>query len=97
MVKDFGVAVRPDSVRVEFDDERLVANAGVMLTSTLVNRLGLERLVDRTVDLGRRPGAARPGGAGSARSCTRWRLAPIQSTIATCCGPVAPRRCLGIA
>src|SRR5262245_7432033 len=61
MVKDFGVAVRPDSVRVEFDDERLVANAGVMLASTLVNRLGLERLVDRTVDLGRRPGAARPG------------------------------------
>src|SRR5262245_53467679 len=56
MVKDSGVAVRPDSVRVEFDDERLVANAGVMLTSTLVDRLGLERLVDQTVDLGRRPG-----------------------------------------
>ena len=61
MVKDFGVAVRPDSVAVEFDDERLVANAGVVLTSTLINRLGLERLVDQTVDLGQRPGAARPG------------------------------------
>ena len=61
MVKQFRMAVRPDSVAVEFDDERLVANAGVLLTSTLVDRLGLERLVDETVDLGRRPGAARPG------------------------------------
>src|SRR5439155_1273141 len=61
MVKGSGVAVRPDSVAVEFDDERLVANAGVILTSTLINRLGLERLVDQMVDLGQRPGAARPG------------------------------------
>ena len=61
MVKDSGVAVRPESVAVEFDEERLVANAGVMLTSTLINRLGLERLVDQTVDLGQRTGAAKPG------------------------------------
>lgn len=61
MVKDSGVAVRPDSVAVEFDDERLVANAGVVLTSTLINRLDLERLVEQTVELGRRPGAAKPG------------------------------------
>ena len=61
MVKDSGVAVRADSVAVEFDDERLVANAGMMLTSTLIDRLGLERLVDQTVDLGRRTGAAMPG------------------------------------
>ena len=53
--------MRPDSVVVEFDEGRLVANAGVLLTSTLINRLGLERLVDETVDLGQRPGAARPG------------------------------------
>ena len=51
MVKDCGVAVRPDSVAVEFDDERLVANAGVMLTSTLIDRLDLEGLVEQTVDL----------------------------------------------
>src|SRR5262249_11316109 len=61
MVKGSGVVLKPDSLRVEFDDERLVADAGVVLTSTLVDRLGLERLVDETVDLGRRPGAARPG------------------------------------
>ncbi len=61
MVNDSGLAVRPDSVAVEFDDERLVANAGVMLTSTLIKRLGLERLVEETLDLGQRPGAAKPG------------------------------------
>ena len=43
MVNGSGVAVRPDAVAVEFDDQRLVANAGVMLTGTLVDRLGLER------------------------------------------------------
>jgi hypothetical protein len=61
MVNGLGALVRADSVAVEFDDERLVANAGVLLTSTLVERLGIEPLVDRTVDLGDRPGAARPG------------------------------------
>jgi hypothetical protein len=61
MVNGSGPLVRADSVAVEFDDERLVANAGVMLTSTLIERLGIERLVDRTVELGDRPGAARPG------------------------------------
>ena len=61
MVKDCGVAVRPDSVAVVFDDERLVADAGVVLTSTLIRRLGLERLVDEMVGLGGRPGVARPG------------------------------------
>jgi hypothetical protein len=61
MVKASAVAVKPDALAVEFDDERLLAGAGVVLTSTLVERLGLEQLVDETVDLGERPGAARPG------------------------------------
>jgi hypothetical protein len=61
MVNGSGPFVRADSVAVEFDDERLVADAGVLLTSTLIGRLGLERLVDRSVELGDRPGAARPG------------------------------------
>jgi hypothetical protein len=61
MVNRAGPVVRADSVAVEFDDERLVANAGVLLTSTLIDRLGLERLVDQIVELGDRPGAARPG------------------------------------
>jgi hypothetical protein len=74
MVKDSGAAVRPDSVAVEFDDERLVANAGVMLTSTLINRLGLERLVDETVELGQRPGAARPGRSHRSKDLFTRRL-----------------------
>lgn len=61
MVNGSEALPRCDSVAVEFDDERLVANAGLILTSTLSRRLGLERLVEETVDLGERPGAARPG------------------------------------
>ncbi|MGH3040649.1 MAG: hypothetical protein ACRDNG_02730, partial [Gaiellaceae bacterium] len=53
--------VRPDSLGVEFDDERLVANAGLILTATLSERLQIKRLVDETVDLGELPGSARPG------------------------------------
>jgi Transposase DDE domain group 1 len=50
----------PDATRVLFDDERAVANAGVLLPAVLAERLGIEVLVDRTVDLGDRPGAANP-------------------------------------
>jgi hypothetical protein len=51
----------PDSTRVVFDDERVVANAGVILPSVLAGRLGIEALIDRVVDLGDRLGAANPG------------------------------------
>src|SRR3954469_3431144 len=50
-----------DSAVVVFDDERAVANAGAMLPATLAMRLGIEALVDETVDLGARRGAAHPG------------------------------------
>lgn len=61
MVKAVARSVRPESVRVEFDDERLIANAGLVLVATLSRRLGIESLVDRTVRLGERVGASRPG------------------------------------
>jgi Transposase DDE domain group 1 len=51
----------PDATRVVFDDQRVVANAGVMLPAVLAGRLGLEALIDRAVDLGERAGAANPG------------------------------------
>ena len=51
----------PDATRVVFDDERVVANAGVLLPAVLAERLGIEALVDRTVDLGDRVGGANPG------------------------------------
>jgi hypothetical protein len=50
-----------DGIAVEFDDERAVADAGIVLVATLAGRLGIEALVDRTVDLGDRPGAANAG------------------------------------
>src|SRR5680860_1438774 len=50
-----------DSLQVAFDDERAVADAGLVLPATLAGRLGLEGLVDASVHLGTRPGAARPG------------------------------------
>jgi Transposase DDE domain group 1 len=51
-----------DGLRVEFDDERAVSDAGVMLVATLAGRLGIEVLAGRVVGLRRdRPGAANAG------------------------------------
>jgi hypothetical protein len=50
-----------ESAVVVFDDERAVANAGVVLPAVLAGRLGIEALVDEIVDLGERPGAANAG------------------------------------
>src|ERR1700734_1700800 len=50
-----------DAAGVVFDDERVVANAGLVLPALLAGRLGLQALVDETVDLGDRVGAANPG------------------------------------
>src|SRR5919106_6101877 len=50
-----------DHVDVAFDDERAVANAGLLLPATLTERLGLEQAADELVDLGDRPRAAHPG------------------------------------
>jgi len=65
MVNDEAAAVSaptsPDSVQVVFDDRRSVADAGLILPSTLAERLRLERLINRCVDLGDRRGAFRPG------------------------------------
>ena len=47
-----------DGLRVEFDDERAVSDAGVMLVATLAGRLGIEALAGRLVRLRR----DRPGG-----------------------------------
>jgi hypothetical protein len=50
-----------DATRVLFDDERAVANAGVLLPAVLADRLGIEAVVNRVVDLGEREGGANPG------------------------------------
>jgi hypothetical protein len=51
-----------DGLRVKFDDERVVSDAGAMLISTLAQRLGLEELAGRLVRLrSDRPGSANAG------------------------------------
>jgi hypothetical protein len=56
-----GVSRAFDRVEVTFDDPNLVANAGLLVVATLVSRLGLESLIDRTVRLVGRVGGARSG------------------------------------
>ena len=50
-----------DRLGVVFDDDSLVADAGLLVVGTLMKRLGLEQILDDTVRLGDRPGGARPG------------------------------------
>jgi hypothetical protein len=50
-----------DQVEIVFDDEHAVAGAGLLLPATLAEWLGIEQVTDQLVDLGDRPGAARPG------------------------------------
>ena len=50
-----------DRLDTAFDDDRLVADAGLLLPTTLAHHLGLRELVEQHLDLGGRPGAANPG------------------------------------
>jgi hypothetical protein len=50
-----------DRREVTFDDDHLVANAGLMLPATLAQHLGLLELFDEHVDLGEAPGRANVG------------------------------------
>jgi len=52
-----------DGVRVCFDDERVVSDAGIALVATLARRLGVEGLVERCV----RPRRDRPGASSAGR------------------------------
>jgi hypothetical protein len=50
-----------DRIDTAFDDERLVADAGLQLPATLAQHLGLKQLVDEHLDLGAKPGRANRG------------------------------------
>ena len=50
-----------DRLDTAFDDDRLVADAGLLLPATLAQHLGLGELVDKHLDLGARPGRAHVG------------------------------------
>jgi hypothetical protein len=61
-VVDDDTAVGLDGLQVEFDDERLVSDAGIVLAATVAQRLGIEALAQRLLRLRRdRPGAANAG------------------------------------
>ena len=76
-----------DRIQIAFDDHRLVANAGLILPSTLALHLGLPQLVDRHLDLGHATGRANTGDkmmtlvasalAGRNASTTPMRCAPV--------------------
>ena len=51
----------PDRIQIDFDDHRLVANAGLILPATLALRLGLAQLLRKHLDLGGAPGRANTG------------------------------------
>ena len=51
----------PDRIHILFDDHRLVVNAGLLLSATLAEYLGLRELVDRHPDLGGALGRANTG------------------------------------
>ena len=51
----------PDRIQITFDDHRLVANAGLILPTTLARHLGLSQLVQECLDLGNAPGRANTG------------------------------------
>ena len=50
-----------DRIHATFDDDNLVANAGLLLPSVLVERLGVEAVINTTVRLDGRVGGASPG------------------------------------
>jgi hypothetical protein len=47
-----------DRLETTFDDDRLVADAGLLLPATLAQHLGLKALVEEHLDLGDKPGRA---------------------------------------
>ena len=50
-----------DRLGISFDDDRLVADAGLLLPATLAAHLGLRELVDEHLNLGSAPGRANAG------------------------------------
>jgi hypothetical protein len=50
-----------DRIQVTFDEDNLVANAGLLLVATVVRKLGLEALVNATVRIPSKRGGFQPG------------------------------------
>lgn len=93
MVNDSRPPLRLDSIEPRFDDEGLLADAGLLLPLSLAARLGLAELVAEKLDLGSRPAAARPerkamtlvsamlGGADSIDDCDLLRAGSTEAVL----------------
>lgn len=93
MVNEIRVPRRLDSVKVSFDDEGLVADAGLLMPLTLASRLGMAELLAEKLDLGTQPGAARPerkamslisgmlAGADSIEDCDQLRAGSTEAVL----------------
>lgn len=85
-----------DRVAVTFDEDHLVANAGLLLVATLTKRLGVQALVNAMVKLPSSRGGSphRAGAPCQGARCspwsTPWRPAPLTSTTSICCGQERP-------
>ena len=62
-----------DRIQATFDDEHLVANAGLFLVSTLAVRVGIEDLTNATVRLGVWSAVPCPGASADPRARHRGR------------------------
>lgn len=60
MVNDSRAPRKLDSIDVSFDEESLIADAGLLLPLSLAAKLELAELIAAKLDLGDRPAAARP-------------------------------------
>jgi hypothetical protein len=82
----------PDQLDTCFDDTHAIANAGLLLPTTLAQRLGTEQTADQLTDLGGRAGAHRPG--RKLLTLLHAMLAGVTaSTTPTCCAAAPPARC----
>lgn len=93
MVNDSRAPRRLDSIKPSFDDQGLLADAGLLLPATLAERLGLAKLIAEKLDLGNRPGAARPerkamtlisamlAGADSIDDCDQLRAGSTEAVL----------------
>ena len=83
----------PDRIQIAFDDHHLVANAGLILPSTLALHLGRPNWLIH-LDLGRAPGGANTGD----KIMTLVALWPVATalTMPTCCVLAGPRGCWAV-
>ena len=85
----------PDRIQIAFDDHHLVANAGLILPSTLALHLGLPQLVDQHLNLGRAPGGANTGDKIMTLVASALAVATAL-TMPTCCVLAGPRGCWAV-